>query len=267
MKNFINALVVLAAVVLTHAHDGEGGASNRLKRQDNYGSCTEEEYNSFFQKSDWQQCQRDITLGCTGDCTVKQTYDFLCSDSCLRVYHDLFTSCDQLEFLQVYRAECGKGPDGNRCGTLLSWAGVGGGDPDKEPVSKELQDVVESCPNNANDTEANGCSTACSDSLAAAKAAYGCCYNNFLNDSVVGRSQEKYVYFGGSGGEELSNYEYLASNDLWNACGVDTADVGFCYESTMGETPTTPIATESGMAVKSAAALIAAASLILSLTM
>ena len=62
------------------------------------------------------------------------------------------------------------------------------------------------------------CSSDCKQSIEEGKSAFGCCLNNFLNDSVVAEA------FG------LTDYSYLVSCDLWSACGVPT-DIGFCYGS------------------------------------
>ena len=137
--------------------------------------------------------------------TYEEYNEFFCTGACAEAYLMLYAECNSPADVQFYRANCGRrDPDGKLCANIdTEQSNLG------SPV---LANATSNCP------DSDSCSEACKASIAAGKETYGCCLNNYLNDSVVA------THTG------LSNYSYLASIDLWSACGVPT-DIGFCYGS------------------------------------
>ena len=127
-----------------------------------------------------------------------------CTGVCAEAYITLYEECNSLGYEQAYRADCGRGPGDKLCTNIYTeQSNIG------SPV---LVNAVSDCP------DSDSCTEACKASIAAGIETYGCCVNNYFNDTLARCA------FG------LDSYQYLASYRLWNKCGVPT-DIGFCYGS------------------------------------
>ena len=170
------------------------------------GDCTQSQIDDLLRGSDIVACQNLLD----GSVTELERYENACSEQCWEPYFSLFDACSAETLKQVYRAECGRS-DGLICQYINAIVDV---DASGNP-SESLVIAIQNCPIRV----PTSCSAQCSRSIGRGKAIYGCCLNNFLNDSVVAQTLE------------ISSYGYLASYDQWNACGIETSDIGFCYGS------------------------------------
>ena len=168
------------------------------KRQQ--GDCTEQEAHDFWENDKDAKVCRMIEEECGNNSSMCDVLEVSCTGVCLKANLKYIKECDLVTEGQAYRAGCGRGPSNNTCATDLHSHGA-------------YSALIKACPSTA-----SSCSDDCKQGIEHARDAFGCCLNNYINDSVVAE------YLG------LSQFSYLVNYTLWSECGVPT-DIGFCYGS------------------------------------
>ena len=177
------------------------------KEHETGDQCTEEEIDEALENiEEYKECNKLLDDCDAALCPDSEFFNLTCTGNCFKTYTTFYRQCNFAADEQAYYANCGIGPGGDRCITIDVMQLRG-----ENPA---LESALSNCPSIAS----SDCTDSCKQSIERGRDIYGCCLNDYLNDSVVAE------YYG------LSSYSYLVSYDLWSACGVPT-DIGFCYGS------------------------------------
>ena len=241
MKLYALAFVAFAAVFSTEAakpalHPLMAAipSSHRAKKQETLENlfpfticpypATATELADFYAQSDVVNCLADINTKLAecddadsaddlDDCSIREYVEVACDNPCSNAGDEYLQLCYKsltdaefeavlLEASYIESAECGRGPNGEQCAYISANLEV-------------LANATINCPAPTQDTPLE-CPADCKTSVQQGKEIFGCCLNNYLGDF------DRAAAFG------ESNYTYLASDELFTACGEGVNDLGEC---------------------------------------